>query len=198
VACWEVPAGSVTAMDGKWVDAPAVDLIRTFARKFPCLPIIAEDLGIITPDVREVMQQFGIPGMKVLLFAFEDGFETNPYIPHNVVRDCILYTGTHDNNSVRGWIENEATDTHRQRLRQYFGYDIPAHELNRAFIRLAMSTVADTVIVPLQDILGLGSASRMNRPGIPEGNWKWRFSENMLTSGILEELRSLTTIYGRD
>jgi 4-alpha-glucanotransferase len=198
VACWEVPAGSETAMDGKWVDAPAVDLFRTFARKFPCLPIIAEDLGVITPEVREVMQQFGIPGMKVLLFAFEDGFETNPYIPHNVVRDCILYTGTHDNNTVRGWIENDATDVHRQRLRQYFGTDIPAPGLNRAFIRLAMSTVADTVIFPLQDILGLGSASRMNRPGTHDGNWKWRFSDRMLTPEILEELRSMTTIYGRD
>jgi len=198
VACWEVPAGSKTAMDGKWVEAPAGELLTAFVRKFPCLPIIAEDLGVITPDVREIMQQFGLPGMKVLLFAFEDGFEKSPYIPHNVIRDCILYTGTHDNNPVRGWIDHDATEEHRERLRRYFGYDIPAHELNRVFIRLAMSTVANTVIIPLQDLLGLGSESRMNRPGINDDNWKWRFSEEMLTPGITEELFSLTTIYGRN
>jgi len=197
VACWEVPAGSKTAMEGTWVEAPAEELLTTFVRKFPCLPVIAEDLGVITPDVREVMQQFSLPGMKVLLFAFEEKFEKSPYISHNMVRGCVLYTGTHDNNPVRGWIEQDATKEHRERLHQYFGYDIPPDELSRAFIRLAMSTVANTVIIPLQDLLGLGSESRMNRPGINEGNWKWRFSEDMLTPGIIEELSSLTTIYGR-
>ena len=198
VAFWEIPAGSKTAMDGKWADAPAEKLIGTFARKFPCLPIIAEDLGIITPDVREVMHKFGIPGMKVLLFAFEDGFATSPHIPHNVTHDSILYTGTHDNNPVRGWVENEVTEEHRHRMHLYFGVDVPAGELNWVFIRLAMSTVANTVIFPLQDILGLGSAARMNRPGTTEGNWKWRFSQNMLTPEITEKLRSMTSIYDRN
>jgi len=195
---WEVPAGSITAMDGDWVPAPAEKLLTALNQKFPCLPIIAEDLGIITPDVREVMQKFSIPGMKVLLFAFEDGFPHSLYLPHNVIPDCVLYTGTHDNNPIRGWIENEATEEHRKRLRNYFGRDIPADILHTAFIRLAMSTVSNTVIFPMQDILGLGSESRMNRPGTDKGNWKWRFSEDMLTPEIIEKLASMTSIYARD
>lgn len=198
VACWEIPAGSANAMDGSWFPAPAEKLLTALTRKFPCLPVIAEDLGIITPDVREVMQKFGIPGMKVLLFAFEDGFPHSPYLPHNVIPDCIVYTGTHDNNPVRGWIENETTEEHRQRMREYFGRDIPADILHTAFIRLAMSTVANTVIFPLQDILGQGSESRMNRPGTDNGNWKWRFSESMLTPEITENLASMIHIYARD
>jgi 4-alpha-glucanotransferase len=198
VAYWEVPAGSATAMDGRWVPAPTAELLETFARKFPCFQVIAEDLGTITLDVREVMREFGIPGMKVLVLAFEDGFERNVNIPHNVVRDGVLYTGTHDTNTVRGWVEDEATDAHRERLREYFGRDIPADDLPRAFIRLAMSTVANTVIVPVQDVLGLGSGARMNRPGVPDGNWTWRLEEGMLTPGVVEELRALTRIYARD
>ena len=174
VACWEVPAGAETAMGGQWVEAPCSGLMKEFAQQFPCLPVIAEDLGVITPDVREVMHRFGIPGMKVLLFAFEEGFPENDYLPHHAVRDCILYTGTHDNNPVRGWIQNDATDIHRLRMREYFGREVPDDDLNWELIRMAMATVADTVIFPLQDILGLGSSSRMNRPGIDEGNWKWR------------------------
>ncbi|MEN6341635.1 MAG: 4-alpha-glucanotransferase [Methanospirillum sp.] len=198
VAYWEVPAGSTTAMDGRWVPAPAGELLGTFARRFPGLPVIAEDLGTITPDVREVMREAGIPGMKVLVLAFEDGFEWNVNIPHNVVRDCVLYTGTHDTNTVRGWLEDEATAAHHERLRLYFGCDIPAGEMPWVFIRLAMSTVANTVIVPLQDVLGLGSEGRMNRPGVPNGNWTWRLEEGMLTPEIVERLRTLTKVFARD
>jgi 4-alpha-glucanotransferase len=198
VACWEVPAGSDTAMDGKWVAAPAEELLHTFVRKFPCLPVIAEDLGVITPDVREVMEKFGIPGMKVLLFAFEEGFPHGPYLPHNAIRHCIFYTGTHDNNPVRGWIANEATEQHRIRIHQYFGREIPDSELNQALVRMAMATVANTVIIPLQDLLGLDAASRMNKPGTDKGNWKWRFSERMLIFEAAENLRSMTTVYERD
>jgi 4-alpha-glucanotransferase len=198
VAAWEIPAGSTTAMEGKWVEAPAEKLLSTLAEHFPGIPVIAEDLGIITPDVQEVMQRFRIPGMKVLLFAFEEGFPHSPYLPHNVIPGCVLYTGTHDNNSVRGWMEDDATEVHRTRIQQYFGTVIPAEEMNRAFIRTAMATVADTVIIPLQDILGLGSSSRMNRPGTTEGNWKWRFSPDQLTPEIREKLRSMTHLYERD
>ncbi len=201
VAYWEVPAGSATAMDGRWVPAPTGGLLGTLARKFPCFPVIAEDLGTITLDVREVMHEFGIPGMKVLLLAFEDfdvGWERNVSIPHNVVRDCVLYTGTHDTNTVRGWLEDEATDAHRDRLRQYFGRDMPAADLPWEFIRLAMSTVANTVIVPVQDVIGLGSEGRMNRPGIGDGNWTWRLEEGMLTPEIVDQLRAVTKIYARD
>lgn len=201
VAYWEVPAGATTAMDGRWVPAPTTRLLGTLARKFPCFPVIAEDLGTITLDVWEVMHEFGIPGMKVLLLAFEEvdaGWERNVSIPHNVVRDCVLYTGTHDTNTVRGWLEDDATEAHRERLREYFGAEIPAADLPWAFVRLAMSTVANTVIVPVQDVLGLGSEARMNRPGIPGGNWRWRLEEGMLTPEVVEQLRTLTRIYARD
>jgi 4-alpha-glucanotransferase len=139
--------------------------------------------------------------MKVLVLAFEDvdpGWERNVSIPHNVVRDCVLYTGTHDTNTVRGWLEDDATEAHRERLREYFGRDIPAADLPWAFIRLAMSTVANTVIVPVQDVLGLGSESRMNRPGVRAGNWAWRLEEGMLTPEVVEKLRAVTKIYARN
>lgn len=198
VACWEVPAGSLSAAGGRWVPVPANELLSAFVQAFPRLPVFAEDLGIITPDVHEVMQKFGIKGMKVLLFAFEDGFPDTPYLPHNVIPACYLYTGTHDNAPVRGWIEEEATASHRARMRQYFGRDILPDEASRVFIRLAMSTVADTVIIPLQDLLGLGQESRMNRPGTCRGNWKWRFCDTQLTLEIRNSLRSMTAAYARD
>jgi 4-alpha-glucanotransferase len=197
VAYWEVPAGSDTAINGRWVPAPADEFLTTLQEQFPCLPIIAEDLGIITPDVREVMQRYVIPGMKVLEFAFEEGYETNPYIPHNVVRNCILYTGTHDNNPVRGWIEEDATEDHKKRLWHYLGYEVRAADLPWTFIRLAMMTVADTVIIPMQDILGLGSEARMNRPGINKGNWRWRLSADEITPDITGRLKGMTGIYAR-
>ena len=198
VAYWAVPAGAATATDGRWSPAPTAGLLSALARRFPCFPAIAEDLGTITLDVWEVMHEFGIPGMRVLLLAFEEGFERNVGIPHNVVRDCVLYTGTHDTNTVRGWIEDEATAAHRERLRQYFGREIPGDRLPREFVRLAMSTVANTVIVPVQDVIGLGSEARMNRPGTGEGNWTWRLREGMLTPEVVEELRALTHIFARD
>jgi 4-alpha-glucanotransferase len=198
VACWEVPAGSDTAMDGRWVEAPADRLLSAFARMFPCLPVIAEDLGVITPDVREIIRKFGLPGMKVLLFAFEDDFPKSPYLPHSIVPDCIMYTGTHDNNPVLGWAKEEALGARRFRLTQYLGRDIPDEELNWEFIRMAMATVANTTIIPLQDVIGLGSGSRMNRPGTDRENWKWRYPERMLTSEIQEKLRIMTAVYARD
>ncbi len=198
VACWEVPAGSPSAAGGRWAPVPALELLAAFVQAHPGLPLFAEDLGIITPDVREVMQKFRIKGMKVLLFAFEDNFPDTPYLPHNVIPECYLYTGTHDNAPVRGWFEEEATADHRARMREYFGRDLSAEEASQAFIRLAMATVADTVIIPLQDILGLGQESRMNRPGTSRGNWKWRFSEAALTPEIRTALRSMTAAYARD
>lgn len=197
VACWEVPAGSDTAMEGRWVEAPAEELLATAARRFPCLPVIAEDLGVITPDVREVMHRFKIPGMRVLLFAFEDDFPYGPYLPHNIARDSVIYTGTHDNNPVRGWAREEAPGVRRDRLRRYFGHDIPDEELNWELVRTAMATVANTAIIPLQDLLGLGTESRMNRPGINTGNWRWRFSKEMLTQEVRQRLSDCTRTFAR-
>lgn len=130
--------------------------------------------------------------------AFEDGFEWNVTIPHNVVRDCVLYTGTHDTRTVRGWAENEATEAHRERLRRYFSCGIPADEPPWTFIRLAMATVGNTVILPLQDVLCPGSDARMNRPGTSEGNWTWRLEVGQRAPAVVKRLRDITKTFGRD
>jgi len=197
VAYWEVPASHNTAIQGNWVEAPAVDFFGKLCRAFPHLPIIAEDLGIITPDVRELMHHFEFPGMKVLLFAFGEDLPTNPYIPHNLVRNCVLYTGTHDNNTVRGWFQNEATTAMKRRLFDYLGGEVPSEHVNWELIRLAMMSVADIVIVPAQDVLGLGEEARMNRPSTLEGNWEWKLFPEQLTSEVAARLSHMTEIYGR-
>lgn len=198
VAYWEIPAGSDTAVHGEWTKAPVHNLLKVLTRSFPSLPVIAEDLGLITADVREVMHTFHLPGMKVLQFAFGTDMPLNPYIPHLHTRDCVVYTGTHDNNSVLGWFEDEATDLEKKHLSAYAGMPITSENVSDFFIRLALMSVANTVIIPIQDILNLGSSSRMNRPGIHEGNWRWRLDDNQLTADRAQFIHSLTRIYGRD
>lgn len=197
VACWEIPASEKTAINGKWVEAPAEDFFKVLHEQFSDSPIIAEDLGIITPDVREVMDRFGFPGMRVLLFAFGDDLATNPYLPHNHVKNCVLYTGTHDNNTTRGWFENEATPEIKEKLFRYLGREVSAHDIHWELIRLAMMSVANMVIFPLQDILGLGEEARMNRPSTAEGNWEWRFLPDQLTPTLAQRLLEMTEIYRR-
>jgi 4-alpha-glucanotransferase len=197
VACWEVPAGETSAVNGRWVEAPAVDFLNHLVKAIPCLPIIAEDLGLITPDVREVMRRFDLPGMKVLLFAFGPDMPSNPYIPHNAEGNCLYYTGTHDNNTVRGWFESEASPEERRRVFEYLGREIPAQNLPWEMIRLVMMSSADTAIFPLQDILGLGREARMNVPAVPSGNWGWRFLPGQLTPDCAVRLRRLTETCGR-
>ncbi|MBW2058170.1 MAG: 4-alpha-glucanotransferase [Deltaproteobacteria bacterium] len=197
VAFWEVPAGEETAVNGKWIEAPAMDLFHHLARQFPCLPIIAEDLGVITPDVREIMNHFEFPGMKVLLFAFGGDLSTNPYIPHNLERNCVAYTGTHDNNTVRGWFETELTREGRERLFRYLGREVRVDELHWELVRLLMMSVANTVIFPMQDILGLGQEARMNRPATSDGNWQWRLLPDHLGPGLASGLHEMTETYGR-
>jgi 4-alpha-glucanotransferase len=197
IAYWEVPATERTATKGMWIEAPAMDFFKQLTRKFPNLPVIAEDLGIITSDVREITHHFGFPGMKVLLFAFGEDLPTNPYIPHNLVENCVLYTGTHDNNTVRGWFEEEATPGEKGRLFHYLGRETPVEELHWELIRLAMMSVANIVIFPMQDILGLGGEARMNRPTTTEGNWQWRLLPEQLTNPLAERLLEMTEIYGR-
>jgi 4-alpha-glucanotransferase len=197
VAYWEVPAGEETAICGKWVEVPAMDFFDTLTRKFASTSIIAEDLGLITADVREIMNIFDFPGMRVLLFAFGEGLSTNPYIPHNVVRNCVLYTGTHDVNTVRGWFEMEATPEDKRRLFQYLGREVPVKELHWELIRLAMMSVANLTIMPVQDILGLGGGARMNLPATSDGNWGWRLLPEQLTSSHARKLLGMTEIYGR-
>jgi len=196
VAYWEVPAGENTAINGKWVEAPAEDFFKVLLEQFPDSPIIAEDLGIITPDVREHMDRFGFPGMKILLFAFGDDAK-NPYLPHNHVKNCVLYTGTHDNNTVRGWFDNEASPAIKKRLLRYLGREVPAEEINWELIRIVMMSVANMVIFPMQDVLGLGEKDRMNRPSTPKDNWEWRLLPDQITLSLSERLREMTEMYGR-
>ncbi|MFB0521492.1 MAG: 4-alpha-glucanotransferase, partial [Desulfatiglandales bacterium] len=197
IGYWEIPAGEANAINGKWVGAPGEDLLNELLKKFPYLPIVAEDLGVITPDVREIMHRFELPGMRVLLFAFGDDLPTNPYIPHNLPRNCVLYTGTHDNNTVKGWFEGEATAEIKERLFHYLGREVPVTKIHRELIRLAMMSVANTVVIPMQDALGLGEEARMNRPATSEGNWEWRLLEDQVTPSLAEELLQMTEIYGR-
>lgn len=197
IGYWEVPAGEPSAVNGQWVEAPAEDFFRSLSRRLPNLSIIAEDLGVITPDVREIMNRFEFPGMKVLLFAFGDDLAANPYIPHNLPRHCIIYTGTHDNNTARGWFEKEAAPETRERLFRYLGREVPKEAIHWELIRLAMMSVADKAVFPLQDILGLGAEARMNRPSTTEGNWQWRLLPEQLTPAIAEMLRGMTALSGR-
>ncbi len=197
VAYWEVPASETTAVKGKWIDVPADDFFATLLEHVPSLPIIAEDLGTITPDVTELMHRFGFPGMKVLQFAFGGDSATNPYIPHNIPSNSVVYTGTHDNNTTRGWFEREATPEVKERVFRYLGREVSVNEIPWEMIRLAMMSVADLAIIPLQDLLELGESARMNRPASKEGNWLWRVVPEQLTPDVFERFREMTKIYGR-
>ena len=197
VAFWEVPADKPDASEGSWVSVPVDDFFNTMFKHFFCFPVIAEDLGTITPDVRETMSRFGFPGTKVLLFAFEGNDPNHPYLPHMYERNCMACTGTHDTQTIRGWFEQDASEKERQCLFQYLGEEFSANEVNWKAIRLLMMSPADMVIFPMQDILGLGSAARMNSPGTNGNNWRWRFKEEMITEEICNRMEKLTTIYGR-
>lgn len=197
IAYWEVPAGEQTAVNGKWVKAPTEGLFSTLFRRFPSLPVIAEDLGVITPDVKKVMRRFELAGMKVLLFAFGEDNPLHPYLPHTYERNAVVYTGTHDNNTIRGWLEKEATPEAKERLFRYLGRKAPAQNIPWELIRLAMMSVADLAIIPVQDILGLGAEARMNQPGTGQGNWEWQMMSGQLTPKVAEKLRTITETYGR-
>lgn len=197
VAYWEVPAGSKTAVNGAWIDVPSHDFFDTMLERFPEFPIIAEDLGEITPDVRAVMDHYGFPGMKVLMFAFGDDDPGHPYLPHNFEPDFVVYTGTHDNNTARGWFENGASSDDLARLSRYVGREVHAESVHWDMMRLAMASVAETAITPMQDVLGLGEEARMNLPGVLEGHWRWRVREDQLKPELARALRDLTRTYGR-
>lgn len=197
VGYWEVPATENTALNGKWIEAPAVDFFNQLNKRFRYLPIIAEDLGTITPDVREVMHRFEFPGMKVLLFAFGEDNALHPYLPHTYEKNYVVYTGTHDNNTVRGWFEKEAKPEDKRRLFRYLGRKVSKRKVHWEFIRLAMLSVADTAIIPMQDALGLGEKARMNRPATIKGNWKWRLLPEQITSSLKAKLLEITETCGR-
>lgn len=197
VAYWEVPAGEETAINGRWIEVPVEDFFGTLFRRFPFLPIIAEDLGIITPDVREIMNLLEFPGMKLLIFAFGDDFPNGAYLPHNYTKNCVVYTGTHDNNTVKGWFTREARPEDRKRLFKYIGREVKEENIHLEFMRLAMRSIANTVIIPMQDILGLGEEAKMNLPATSRGNWQWRLLPNQITPSVVKELSEMTETYGR-
>jgi 4-alpha-glucanotransferase len=197
VGYWKIPANEKTATNGEWVEAPAKDFFNTLFKHFPNLPIIAEDLGVITPDVKEIMNLFGFPGMRVLLFAFGKDLPTNPYAPHNYIKNCVVYTGTHDNNTVKGWLEKEIGSEDKKKLSEYIGKNVLKKTIHWELVRLAMMSVANVVIIPMQDILGLGEKARMNLPASSKGNWEWRLTPEQLSSSLIRKLSKMTRIYGR-
>ena len=197
VACWEVPADEKTAVNGKWVPVPGDRLLDALFRRFSCLPLIAEDLGTITADVRETMNRFGLPGMRVLQFAFGGDFPHGAFLPHNHVPNCVAYTGTHDNNTTCGWFASEAGQRERKNLVRYLGREPAPGELHWEMIRLAMGSVADTAVIPLQDLLGLGESARMNRPAGKGGNWRWRAPQEILPQEAADRFAQMTRTYGR-
>jgi len=197
VAYWEIDADEDTAINGRWVNAPAVDFFNVLSRHLNYLPIIAEDLGIITPDVKEVMERFGFPGMRVLMFAFGEDMATNPYAPHNHIKNSVVYTGTHDNNTIRGWFRRELSSEDKMRLSNYIGRRVTEKTVNQELIRLAMMSVADMAIIPMQDILSLGEWARMNLPARKTGNWEWRLEKREINDSLIKVLSEMTTTYGR-
>jgi 4-alpha-glucanotransferase len=194
-AYWEIPAGQPDAVRGRWVPAPGAALFEAIERALGPLPIIAEDLGVITPDVVALRERCGFPGMRILQFAFGSG-SGNVYLPHNHEPATVVYTGTHDNDTTRGWWEHGATDAERHHLRELLATD--AREVHWDLMRAALASVADTAIVPMQDVLGLSSEARMNFPGQRDGWWRWRFGWDQVQPRHAARLAHLTRLYRRD
>ena len=195
-AAWHVPNGASTAQSGHWMPGPGTDFFRTVQRELRRLPFIAEDLGLITPDVSALREQFHLPGTRVLQFAF-DGHTDNPYLPHNFVPNTVAYTGTHDNATTREWYD-ELPEYQRHNLWSYLNRTAgDGSEVAPALIRLAWSSSAALAIAPLQDLLNLGKESRMNVPGRADGNWRWRCREDMLSSPTFLWLQELTEASNR-
>ena len=193
-AYWSVPYGETTAINGKWITGPGKELFQTIRRELGITPIIAEDLGVITDDVEDLRDSFDLPGMKILQFAF-DSAEANDYLPHNYPKNCVVYTGTHDNDTVIGWIKN-SSENDKNYLLDYLHSD----EKNICWdlIRAAMASVAYTAITPMQDLLCLGNDARMNLPGTTINNWMWRAKQSDFSAELAEKLGHLTKLYGRD
>lgn len=190
-AAWHVPAGAKTAQSGEWLPGPGANFFHSIQRELGRLPFIAEDLGTITPDVALLRDQFQLPGTRVLQFAF-DGHADNPYLPHNFVSNTVAYTGTHDNPPTREWYE-QLPDSQKETLSSYLKHQFKnSAEAAPALVELAWSSAAALSVAPLQDVLDLGAGSRMNVPGRTGGNWRWRVTEELLSTTAFEWLRELT------
>jgi 4-alpha-glucanotransferase len=203
-AYWRVPAGDATAMNGEWVKGPGGELFEAVQSVMGELPIVAENLGVITPEVEGLRRRFNFPGMAILQFAFGNDPQAPSFRPHNYVRNLVAYTGTHDNDTAAGWWNPAAGASTRTEedvrkehefARRYL--DLDGREINWVMIRGVLASVADAAIYPLQDVLGLGSEARMNVPGRPAGNWRWRFRSGILTEALRDRLGELTVTYDR-
>ena len=204
-AYWEVPSSEPTAVNGRWVKGPGAALFDAARREFGELPFVAENLGVITPEVEAIRNQFDLPGMSILQFAFGDDPQGQSFRPHNYPRNLAAYTGTHDCDTTVGWWRSEghgestrsagAIERERAFTRRYLNTE--GQEIHWDFIRALEASVADTVLIPLQDVLGLGRAARMNQPATLGGNWRWRYRESMLTPPVAQRLRELARMYDR-
>ena len=193
-SCWEIPADEETAIHGRWVEGPGEDLFRVLRETFGELPLIAEDLGLITKKVVALREQIGVPGMRVIQFGFGDK-GAHMYLPHKYVENTVVYTGTHDNDTSVGWWKNSSREEEREAARAYFG-DAP-DGINWSMIRAAETSVAKICIIQLQDVLGLDSDCRMNIPSYPQGNWTWRYRTGQLTQDLAAKLAAITEISDR-
>lgn len=191
---YSIPAGDTTAENGCWCKGPNLEFIKALHAHRPNARIIAEDLGFLTPEVIELLKASGYPGMKVLQFAF-DRRESGDYLPHNYIRNSVVYTGTHDTTTTANWAADAAPQDVEQ-AREYLNCP-EGHDLTDAFVRQALASISDTAIVPLWDWLGLGAQARINTPSRPDGNWQWRAEAGCLTPALAQRMRRLTDLYGR-
>lgn len=197
-AYWQVPAGEATAMNGEWIKAPGDAFFEMLGQRLGHLPILAEDLGVITPEVEALRDRFNFPGMRILMFAFA-GEPDSSHLPHHYIPNCVVYSGTHDNDTALGWWA-QAQPAEKQFLATYLGYDRPEDitEINWVLIRTALASVANLAILPLQDLLGLDGRARMNDPSKIPDNWRWRYSSSeQLTTALSQRLLTLTQLYSR-
>jgi len=194
---YAIPFGAVSAEHGHWEKGPGIDLFRCLSNQMGEMNIIAEDLGYVTDSVRKLVKDTGYPGMKVLEFAF-DSREKSDYLPHNYDSNCVIYTGTHDNDTIQGWYQS-ITPEDKQLSIEYMGNEkTDFKEIHWDFIRLALSSVAFLAIIPIQDYLGLGAEARINVPSTVGNNWKWRLLDGEITESLLNKIQRLTTLYGRE
>jgi 4-alpha-glucanotransferase len=190
---WEIPAGVETAVNGRWTEGPGAEFLSRVKDEFGGLPIIAEDLGEIPYEVYQLRDQFNLPGMKILVFAFDSG-DSNIFLPHHYPENCIVYTGTHDNDTAVGWF-NRIGDSERNFAREYLGSS--GEDIAWDLIKAAWESRAVFSIAPLQDLLSLDNRARMNYPGTTQGNWRWRFAEGDLKGDLLARLTEINQHYGR-
>ena len=197
VAYWQVPAKHKTAIRGKWIPGPGSALLNALYDRLPFAQLFAEDLGFITPDVRQLIQQFELPGMAVLQFGFSNPYK-NVHCAHNIQTNTIVYTGTHDNNTTRGWFSKDLSKEQQKHVSAYIGHQVTANSAAKDLIRLAWQSPARVAIVPMQDLLNLDHKARMNFPGKATGNWAWRIRPNAISPKLVRELAEITHRYGRN